>query len=50
VAPPRRVLAWRGSDGEDVRLVRTERLPYWQLNHNGDERQRESFGAAVRSP
>ena len=50
VAAPRRVLAWRGSDGEDVRLVRTERLPYWRLNHNGDERRRESFGAAVTSP
>lgn len=40
----RRVLAWHGSDGEDARLLRTARLPYWQLNHNGDERQRESFG------
>jgi hypothetical protein len=48
VALPHRVLAWRGSDGEDVRLVRTERLPYWRLNHNGDERQRESFGVAVQ--
>jgi len=50
VAAPHRVLAWHGSDGEDVRLVRTERLPYWRLNHNGDERQRESFGAAVQGP
>jgi hypothetical protein len=24
--------------------VRTARLPYWQLNHNGDEGQRALFG------
>ena len=40
----RRVLGWQSSDGEDVRLVRTARLPYWQLNHNGDEGQRALFG------
>ena len=40
----RRVLGWQASDGEDVRLVRTARLPYWQLNHNGDEGQWALFG------
>jgi hypothetical protein len=44
VAPPHRVIGWRASDGEDARLLRTARLPYWQLNHNGDEMQREAFG------
>lgn len=43
-AEPRRVLAWRVSDGEEARLIRTARLPYWQLNHNGDERRRDEFG------
>lgn len=40
----RRVMGWRGSDGEDVHLLRTARLPYWRLNHNGDEAQRALFG------
>lgn len=44
VAEPHRVLAWHGSDGEDARLLRTERLAYWRLNHNGDERHREELG------
>lgn len=47
-AEPHRVLGWRASDGEEARLVGTARLPYWQLNHNGDERRREDFGAAVQ--
>ena len=39
-----RVLGWEGSDGEEVHLLRTARLPYWQLNHPGDEAQRALFG------
>lgn len=46
-AEPHRVLGWRASDGEEARILRTARLAYWQLNHNGDERQRESFGLPV---
>lgn len=46
-AEPHRILAWRCSDGEEARLLRTTRLPYWQLNHNGDERHREEFGLPV---
>lgn len=46
-AGARRVLAWQGSDGEDVRLVRTARLPYWQLHGNGDEAQRALFGVGA---
>jgi hypothetical protein len=42
-----RVLGWEGSDGEAVSLLRTARLPYWQLNHNGDEAQRALFGLGV---
>lgn len=43
-APPHRVLGWTTSDGEDVRLLRTARLPYWKLNHAGDESYREQLG------
>jgi hypothetical protein len=41
-----RVLGWETSDGEVAGLVRPARLPYWQLNHNGDEAQRALFGVA----
>ena len=40
----RRILAWTASDGERATLLRTERLPYWQLNGPGDEQHRESLG------
>lgn len=39
-----RVLGWRGSDGEEVRLLRSARMAYWRLNHEGDEAQRRLFG------
>ncbi len=34
---PRRVLGWDDNRGEKARLISTARLPYWQLNKNGDE-------------
>jgi len=34
---PRRVLAWRTSDGSSGRLLKTARLPYWRLNTPGAE-------------
>jgi hypothetical protein len=40
----RRIVAWTASDGERATLLRTERLPYWQLHGPGDERHRESLG------
>jgi hypothetical protein len=42
-----RMLGWRTNDGEDVRLLRSARLPYWQLNHNADLPRRADFGAEV---
>jgi hypothetical protein len=42
-----RMLAWRTNDGEDVRLLRTTRLPYWQLNHNADTPRRAELGIEV---
>ena len=43
-AAPRRVLAWADTDGNRAELVRTARLPYWQLNRPGDERLRVDAG------
>lgn len=40
----RRVLGWRTSDGEDLRIVATDRLPYWELNDPGEEIERERIG------
>jgi hypothetical protein len=42
-----RMLGWRTNDGEDVRLLRSARLPYWQLNHNADLPRRADFGTEV---
>lgn len=43
-APPRRVLAWKSSEGDDAKLLKTIRLPYWQLNAPGDERYLKDLG------
>jgi hypothetical protein len=43
-AEPHRILAWRTSDGEEGTLTGTVRLPYWQLNANGDERYLAELG------
>ncbi len=42
--PPRRVLGWSTSDGEEASLLGTERLPYWQLNGSGDESHLKKIG------
>lgn len=39
-----RLLAWRRSDGEEGVLVGNERLPYWQLNKEGDEAVLDRLG------
>lgn len=39
-----RILAWRTSDGEDVRIMRTARLAYWRMHDPGDEAHREEIG------
>lgn len=43
-APPRRVLAWTSSDGEAVKLAKTERLAYWKMNAPGNEARRAEIG------
>ena len=37
-AVPRRVLGWTTSGGDEAKLLKTTRLPYWQLNGPGDEK------------
>jgi hypothetical protein len=43
-AAPRRVVAWKSSDGEDAKILKTARLPYWQLNGPGDEKYLRQLG------
>ena len=43
-AAPHRVIAWQSSDGEDVHILQTARLPYWQLNDPGNETYRDQLG------
>ena len=37
-AAPRRVLGWKTLGGDEAKLLKTTRLPYWQLNGPGDEK------------
>jgi hypothetical protein len=41
---PRRVLSWKSGDGDEARLLKTARLPYWQLNGQGDEKYLRELG------
>jgi len=43
-ASPRRVLAWKSTSGEEAKLLKTARLPYWQLNGPGDEKYLQQLG------
>ena len=43
-AGPRRVLFWNSSDGDEARLLKTTRLPYWQLHGPGDEKYLQQIG------
>lgn len=49
-APPRRVVAWAGEDGERAELRGSARLPYWKLNNPGDEPWREKIGLPAKAP
>jgi hypothetical protein len=37
-AKPHRILGWTTSDGETAAILKTARLPYWQLHDPGDEK------------
>lgn len=43
-AAPRRILGWRDSGGSSGQLLRTLRVPYWELQAKGDETYREQLG------
>jgi hypothetical protein len=43
-AAPRRVLGWKSADGDEGRILKTTRLPYWKLNQPGDERFLKELG------
>jgi hypothetical protein len=43
-AAPRRILAWKSNAGDEGRLLKTARLPYWQLNGPGDEKYLRQLG------
>ena len=43
-AEPRRILGWTTSEGERFDILRTARLPYWELNQNGEESHRRDLG------
>jgi hypothetical protein len=51
-APPRRILGWTTSDGEEAELLSTDRMAYWRLNGVGDEgaRRRMGLDPAARIP
>lgn len=43
-AAARRVLFWKSSDGDEAKLLKTTRLPYWQLHGPGDEKYLQQLG------
>jgi hypothetical protein len=47
---PRRVLMWSCSDGERARLLRSDRLAYWNLNAPGGEHYLKALGLTPRPP
>ena len=49
-AGQRRVLGWSTSEGERARLLKTARLPYWQLNREGDQSYLSAIGLAPPAP
>ena len=43
-AAPRRILGWVTTDGESAAILKTARLPYWQLHGPGDEKYLAQLG------
>ncbi|UJR78643.1 hypothetical protein [Sandaracinus amylolyticus] len=40
----KRILGWTTNQGESMRVVATDRMPYWELNQVGEESARERIG------
>lgn len=49
-AAPHRLVRWEGVKGEVGELTGSFRTPYWQQNHNGDERFLEPLHLPDRAP
>jgi hypothetical protein len=43
-AAPRRIVSWKSSSGESATLTGSARLPYWELNGNGNESYLKQLG------
>jgi len=46
--PPHRIVQWKRSDGIEARLLGSKRMPYWQLNAEGQEKLLEEIGLQPR--
>lgn len=46
-AAPHRIVKFTTSEGEVGELVASERIPYWQLNREGDERALSGLGLSI---
>ena len=47
-ALPHRIVQYKADDGERWELKATKRMPYWELNNNGDERYLDELGLGNR--
>ena len=47
-AAPHRIVRWTTSDGQKAELVRSKRMPYWQLNGNADVEALGEIGLEAR--
>ncbi len=47
-APPHRIIRWSTSDGQVAEMTGSERLKYWQMNGNADDKAVEQLGLPVR--
>lgn len=44
LAYPHRIIGWRCGDGEQAKLLGSERIPYWQTHKEGDEALLKKLG------
>ncbi|NNE42626.1 MAG: hypothetical protein HKN12_00320 [Gemmatimonadetes bacterium] len=49
-APARRLIRWNRSDGVTAQLVKSERIPYWQMNGNRFQEDLSRIGLSPRPP
>lgn len=50
LAYPHRLIGWRCSDGEQAKLLGSERIPYWQTHKEGDEALLKKLGLERQAP